>query len=59
MNVLIVYCHPSRNSFTNIVKDSFIKGLEEAGHYYQVSDLYAQGFHPVMIEDESHKEDAI
>lgn len=56
MNVLIVYCHPSKNSFTNIVKDSFIKGLEEAGHYYQVSDLYAQGFHPVMTEDEYLRE---
>lgn len=56
MNVLIVYCHPSRNSFTHIVKESFIKGLEEAGHHYQVSDLYAQGFNPVMSEDEYLRE---
>lgn len=56
MNVLIVYCHPSRNSFTHIVKESFIKGLEETGHHYQVSDLYAQGFNPVMSEDEYLRE---
>lgn len=56
MNVLIVYCHPSKNSFTHIVKESFIKGLEKAGHHYQISDLYAQGFHPVMTEDEYLRE---
>ena len=55
-NVLIVYCHPSRNSFTNVVKDSFVKGLKEAGHSYQISDLYAEKFNPVMSEDEYLRE---
>ena len=39
MRVLVVYCHPSKNSFTNTVKESFIKGLEDAGHSNEVSDL--------------------
>lgn len=56
MNVFIVYCHPSNNSFTNVVKDSFIKGLEEAGHAYQISDLYAEKFNPVMSEKEYLRE---
>ena len=56
MNVLVVYCHPSKNSFTSIVKDSFIKGLEEAGHDYILSDLYAEGFNPVMTEEEYIRE---
>ena len=56
MNVLIVYCHPSSNSFTNAVKESFIKGLEDAGHTYQISDLYAEGFDPVMSEKEYLRE---
>lgn len=55
-NVLIVYCHPSRNSFTEVVKDSFVRGLEEAGHNYQISDLYAEKFNPVMTEDEYLRE---
>ena len=55
-NVLIVYCHPSRNSFTNVVKDSFVKGLKEAGHSYQISDLYAEKFNPVMSKDEYLRE---
>ncbi len=32
MKVFIVYCHPSKNSFTYEVKEAFIKGLESAGH---------------------------
>lgn len=56
MNVLVVYCHPSKNSFTNIVKDSFIKGLEAAGHTYTISDLYEEGFNPVMSESEYVRE---
>ena len=56
MNVLIVYCHPSSNSFTYQVKEAFIKGLESAGHTYILSDLYAQGFNPVMSEKEYLRE---
>ena len=56
MNVLVVYCHPSENSFTNIIKNSFIKGLEDAGHTYVISDLYKEGFNPVMSESEYIRE---
>ena len=56
MNVLVVYCHPSENSFTSEVKNSFVKGLEEAGHTYIISDLYAEGFNPVMSKEEYHRE---
>lgn len=56
MNVFIVYCHPSSNSFTYCVKESFIKGLKEAGHSYEISDLYADGFNPVMSEREYLRE---
>lgn len=56
MNVLVVYCHPSRHSFTNAVKDSFLRGLTDAGHTYTVSDLYGEGFDPVMSENEYLRE---
>ena len=56
MKVLVVYCHPSKNSFTHMIKESFIRGLEDAGHSYEVSDLYAQGFNPVMSESEYIRE---
>ena len=56
MKVLVVYCHPSNNSFTHTIKESFIRGLEDAGYSYEVSDLYAQGFNPVMSESEYIRE---
>ena len=56
MHVLIVYCHPSSDSFTCRVKESFIEGLKAAGHTFEISDLYAMGFDPVMKEAEYLRE---
>lgn len=56
MHVFVVYCHPSKKSFTHTVKESFIKGLEDAGHTYEISDLYADKFNPVMSEEEYIRE---
>ena len=39
MSLLVVYCHPSKNSFTYAIKESFVKGLEDAGYSYEISDL--------------------
>ena len=56
MKVFIVYCHPSADSFTREVKDSFIAGLESAGHSYVLSDLYAMNFNSDMCESEYIRE---
>lgn len=56
MKVLVVYCHPSEKSFTDKVKRSFVKGLEDAGHTYIISDLYAEKFNPIMSEEEYLRE---
>ena len=56
MKVFIVYCHPSSDSFTREVRDSFIAGLESAGHSYILSDLYAMNFVSDMSEDEYLRE---
>lgn len=56
MNVLVVYCHPSSNSFTHAVKEAFVKGLLEAGHTCILSDLYAMGFDAVFSEREYLRE---
>ncbi|MBQ3837867.1 MAG: NAD(P)H-dependent oxidoreductase, partial [Treponema sp.] len=39
MKAFIVYCHPSEDSFTRRVRDSFIKGIEDSGNDYVLSDL--------------------
>lgn len=56
MNIHIVYCHPSRTSFTYEVLQSFIKGLHEAGHSFTLSDLYEMDFRTDMTEEEYLRE---
>ena len=56
MRVFIVYCHPSNDSLTREARDSFIKGLESAGHLYVLSDLYAMNFVTDMSEAEYFRE---
>ena len=52
MKAFIVYCHPSEDSFTRCVRDAFIRGLEDAGHEYVLSDLYKMDFRSDMTEAE-------
>ena len=52
MKAFIVYCHPSEDSFTRCVRDAFIRGLEDAGHEYILSDLYQMDFRTDMTEQE-------
>ena len=56
MRVLVVYCHPSRNSFTHEVKERFCEGLRDADHEIVMSDLYKMGFHTDMSEEEFLRE---
>ena len=52
MKVFIVYCHPSEDSFTRHVRDAFIKGIEDSGNEYILSDLYKMNFQSDMTEAE-------
>lgn len=56
MNVFIVYAHPSEDSFTRHVRDSFINGLNAAGHKHILSDLYKMNFTADMSESEYFRE---
>ena len=56
MKVFIVYCHPSDDSLTRNIRDSFIRGLESAGHSYTVSDLYKMDFNANMSRAEYERE---
>jgi NAD(P)H dehydrogenase (quinone) len=51
-HVHIVYCHPSEDSLTAEIRDAFIKGLDESGKTYTISDLYKQNFQTDMTEAE-------
>jgi NAD(P)H dehydrogenase (quinone) len=48
MKVLIIFAHPNPLSFTKAILDNFVKGLKEAGHPYEIIDLYKTKFNPVF-----------
>ncbi|MDI6877214.1 MAG: NAD(P)H-dependent oxidoreductase [Methanomicrobiales archaeon] len=56
MHVYILFTHPSKISFNREVLDAFTRGLKEAGHTYEIGDLYAMGFKSEMDADQYHRE---
>jgi len=53
MKVLIIYAHPNPMSFTHAILDNFVRGLIEAGHQYEIVDLYKIKFNPVFQDMDS------
>jgi len=52
MNWYILLAHPNPGSFNHAVCDAFVDGLAQAGASYEVNDLYATGFNPLMAGDD-------
>lgn len=52
MKAFIVYCHPSNDSLTKKVYESFIKGIIESGNTFETSDLYKMEFMSDITEKE-------
>lgn len=50
--ITIVYAHPNTDSFNHSILNSITSMLTDEGKDYNVIDLYADGFNPVL----SHKE---
>ncbi|RPI00764.1 MAG: flavodoxin family protein [Calditrichaeota bacterium] len=48
MHVYILFAHPSETSFTGEVLETFITGLADAGHTYEIGDLYRMNFQTDM-----------
>jgi NAD(P)H dehydrogenase (quinone) len=58
MKVLVVYCHPSPQSFNHAVLQTVLEELTNAGVETRVIDLYAERFQPAMtLEDWNDYED--
>jgi NAD(P)H dehydrogenase (quinone) len=53
MKVLIIFAHPNPKSFTRAVLDNFVKGIREAGHQYEIVDLYKIKFNPIFQDMDS------
>lgn len=52
MRVLHLYCHPLPDSFHAAIRDAALDGLRAGGHEVDLCDLYAEGFDPVLGEEE-------
>jgi NAD(P)H dehydrogenase (quinone) len=52
MRVLVVYAHPSPNSFAAAVHRRVVEALKAAGHQIDDLDLYAEEFQPVLTREE-------
>jgi NAD(P)H dehydrogenase (quinone) len=48
MHVYVIFAHPSKRSFTWEVLNAFARGLQDAGHSFEVSDLYEMDFQSDM-----------
>lgn len=48
MNAYVVYCHPVPDSYIAALRDRAVAALQSAGHEVRVTDLYAEGFDPVL-----------
>lgn len=52
MRVLVIFCHPLKESFQAGLHDIIIRELKAAGHEVDDCDLYAEGFTPVLTQAE-------
>jgi len=56
MKVLIIYTHPSIESYNHALLEAFLEGLGKAGHEYESIDLYRDNFNPVLSDTNLHAE---
>ena len=52
MKVLIVFTHPSINSFNHALLDNITTGLKQSGHDTRIKDLYKENFDPILTNDD-------
>lgn len=52
MKTIIIECNPSRNSFSESIKEKIISVLEGKKKAYDIIELYKDNFNPVMSEED-------
>ena len=59
MRVLVVFCHPSKESFQSSILVALTERLRSAGHTVRIIDLYAEGFAAVLDAEawRAHRQD--
>ena len=52
MRFLVIFCHPSKDSFNAALYKNTSEALLKSGHELKVVDLYGEGFDPVLSSEE-------
>jgi NAD(P)H dehydrogenase (quinone) len=52
MRILLVFAHPTRNSFCGSILRVAVEELASQQHEVEVLDLYAEGFNPTLLKSE-------
>ena len=52
MKVLVVFTHPSENSFNHALLENIVSGLKQAKHEVRIKDLYKDNFNPILSGDD-------
>ncbi|SEK48175.1 NAD(P)H dehydrogenase (quinone) [Aquimarina amphilecti] len=56
MNILIIYCHPSKNSYTYEILQQLKSNLKKEHIDFEIFDLYKMNFKTDMSEEEYRRE---
>lgn len=52
MRLLVIFCHPSSESYGAALYETACRALRAAGHELKCHDLYREGFDPVLSTEE-------
>lgn len=55
MNVLVIYGHPSKESFNKAIADTAVQTLRKNRHEVTFHDLYEEAFDPILLDKEIPK----
>ncbi|ETI70424.1 NAD(P)H-dependent oxidoreductase [Neobacillus vireti] len=55
MTTLIIYAHSNKDSLNHAILENVMKGLKEAKRKFELIDLYAEKFNPVLVIDNQQK----
>lgn len=56
MHTYILYAHPGQQTFSRAVLNAFTDGLGDAGHTFEINDLYQTGFLSEMSAEQYERE---
>lgn len=52
MKHLVLFCHPSQESFNHAVLEAYCSELKDNGHEVTVRNLYQSPLHPILTQEE-------